>query len=264
MVCEAWVILQACDVLPEAELNQGDKDMALIEIGQPAPAWNSKDSGGKQVALADFARSPLVLYFYPKDDTSACTKEACEFNDAMSIFATLGGARVVGVSPDSPSSHAKFASKYSLNVMLVADEPVGNVPPICKEFGVWGEKSMYGKTYMGVIRTTYLIDAKGIVARRWDKVKVDGHVEEVKAALAELVGASVPVAKSSATKAKASKPSVKVVSGKVASSKKPASKSARNSTTKPSKKAALKPAPKLTTKPTSKPAPKPIKKPTKT
>ncbi|MCA9296538.1 MAG: peroxiredoxin, partial [Phycisphaerales bacterium] len=134
------------------------------------------------------------LYFYPKDDTSGCTKQACAFRDHRPDFDAID-VTVLGVSPDDPSSHERFAHKFDLNFTLLADVPEKSkdagpedkgTPKVCDAYGVWQQKSMYGKTYMGVVRTTYLIDANGKVARRWDKVKVDGHVEEVLEAVKEL------------------------------------------------------------------------------
>jgi peroxiredoxin Q/BCP len=121
------------------------------------------------------------VFFYPKDDTSGCTIEACEFRDAMPQFA---GAKVVGVSPDSAKSHTKFRTKFNLNYDLLADTE----QTLCNACGVWVEKSMYGKKYMGVERTTFLLDAKGDIARIWRKVKPEGHAEEVRTALVEMLG----------------------------------------------------------------------------
>jgi peroxiredoxin Q/BCP len=152
----------------------------LIDSGTAAPAFVLPDQSGTTRALADYAGAPLVLYFYPKDDTTACTEEACAFGELLPKFK---GVQVVGISPDSVKSHAKFAAKYKLTFPLLADEPsAGGVPQVCTAFGVWQEKSMYGKKYMGVVRTTYLIGPDGTVAQRWDKVKVAGHAEEVLAA----------------------------------------------------------------------------------
>lgn len=161
--------------------------MPLIEPGRKAPAFTLADAEGNRHALKDSLGAPVVVYFYPKDDTSSCTKEACRFRDLLPKFEKLG-VTVLGISPDDESSHAKFAAKHDLNFTLLADtarDKDGN-PKVCDKYGVWGEKSMYGNTYMGVIRTTYLIDAKGKVARRWDKVKVTGHAEAVLKAVGEL------------------------------------------------------------------------------
>ena len=158
----------------------------MIEVGKKAPAFTLPDQHGEKHALKDYAGSPVVLYFYPRDDTSGCTKEACAFRDALKDFEQLD-AIVFGVSPDDESSHAKFAEKYDLNFPLLADTPDAHgVPKVCDKYGVWQEKKMYGRTHMGVVRTTYLIDPEGRIARRWDRVKVDGHADEVLDALREL------------------------------------------------------------------------------
>lgn len=161
--------------------------MPLIDVGKKAPAFKLKDQQGDTHALRDYAGRAVVLFFYPKDDTSGCTKEACQFRDALPDFDSLG-AVVFGISPDDEHSHARFASKHGLNFTLLADVPsrqsgadsnAKGTPPVCDKYGVWQEKSMYGRKYMGVSRTTYLIDASGKVAHRWDKVKVPGHAAEV-------------------------------------------------------------------------------------
>lgn len=159
--------------------------MPLINPGSKAPDFTLPDQNGAHRSLSDFAGRSLILYFYPKDDTSGCTAEACAFRDGLPAF-NAAKAAIVGVSPDSSASHAKFARKYDLPFTLLADAPgPDGTPGVCDDYGVWQEKSMYGKAYMGVVRTTYLIDAKGVVRRRWDKVSVTGHADEV---LAELGG----------------------------------------------------------------------------
>jgi peroxiredoxin Q/BCP len=155
--------------------------MALIEPGSKAPAFSLKDQKGKTHKLSDYQGKPLVLYFYPKDDTSGCTKEACAFRDNLPRFKS-GKAAVLGVSILDEASKARFADKYDLNFPLLADAD----HEIAEKYGVWQKRSMYGRSFMGVARTTYLIDANGKVARRWDKVKVDGHAEDVLAAVNEL------------------------------------------------------------------------------
>jgi len=153
--------------------------MALIEAGRKAPAFTLADQAGRRHALKDYAGRPVVLYFYPKDNTSGCTKEACGFRDLLPRFRRVKAA-VLGVSPDSEKSHAKFAEQHGLKFTLLSDVPGDDgTPKVCEQYGAWQEKSMYGRKYMGIVRTTYLIDGKGKVARRWDKVKVSGHVEEV-------------------------------------------------------------------------------------
>lgn len=145
--------------------------------GETAPDFTLPAAGGETLALADLRGHKIVLYFYPKDDTSGCTLEAQGFNAALDAFAAAD-ARVVGVSPDSVKSHDKFRAKYGLTFPLASDE----AKTMLEAYGVWVEKSMYGRKYMGVERTTVLIDREGHIARIWPKVKVPGHVEEVLAA----------------------------------------------------------------------------------
>ncbi|NNM27455.1 MAG: thioredoxin-dependent thiol peroxidase [Phycisphaerales bacterium] len=155
----------------------------MIEPGQPAPAFQLPDQDGCTHRLGDYAGRPLVVYFYPKDDTSGCTKEACQFRDLLPKFRHFG-AGILGISPDSSASHAAFAAKHDLNFTLLADErDADDTPPVCAAYGVWQEKSMYGRTYMGVVRTTYLLDDDGVVVERWDKVRVAGHADAVLATL---------------------------------------------------------------------------------
>ena len=138
-------------------------------------------TGDKTIRLKDLRGQHVVLYFYPKDDTSGCTKEACAFRDLSKDF-KKAGAVVFGISPQGVDSKAKFAKKHDLRYPVLADEGA----KVCEKYGVWQEKSMYGNTYMGVVRTTYLIRASGAVERRWDKVKVAGHAEEVLDAVGSL------------------------------------------------------------------------------
>ncbi|MFM2011263.1 MAG: hypothetical protein RLZZ396_47 [Planctomycetota bacterium] len=152
-----------------------------LEVGSKAPAFTLLDAEGKKVKLSDFKGSPVVLYFYPKDDTPGCTKEACAFRDRSAELKKLG-AVVLGVSPDTPASHTKFRDKYSLNFPLLADES----HEVAEKFGAWREKNMYGKKSMGIQRSTYLIDGQGKVAFVWKKVSVDGHDQQVLEALQEL------------------------------------------------------------------------------
>jgi peroxiredoxin Q/BCP len=142
----------------------------MVEIGKPAPDFSLVDQHGKKVTLSKLKGSPVVLYFYPKDDTPGCTTEACNFRDDSAAFKKKG-AIILGVSPDDTESHGKFATKFNLPFSLLAD--IGN--KTCELYGVWKEKNMYGKKYMGVERSTFLIDAKGIVRQIFPKVKVDGH-----------------------------------------------------------------------------------------
>jgi peroxiredoxin Q/BCP len=150
----------------------------MLKIGQKAPLFILPSGEGKTVRLKDFAGKKIILYFYPKDSTSGCTKEACSFESDLSVFKKKG-AVVIGVSADSMSSHAKFAEKYGLSFPLLSDEK----KEIIKAYGVWKEKSMYGKKYFGIERTTIVIDEKGIVRHIFNKVKVDGHTKEVLAVL---------------------------------------------------------------------------------
>jgi peroxiredoxin Q/BCP len=152
--------------------------MPLIDLGKKAPAFRLKDQDGKTHALADYAGKYVVLYFYPKDDTPGCTREACSFRDNLPRFKTQK-AVVLGISGQSEASKAKFAKKYDLPFPLLADEHYD----VAEKYGVWQKKLLYGRTFMGVSRTTYLIGPDGRVARRWDKVKVDGHSEDVLTAL---------------------------------------------------------------------------------
>jgi peroxiredoxin Q/BCP len=152
--------------------------MPLIEPGQKTPAFALKDQDGKTHRLSDFAGRPLILYFYPKDDTPGCTKEACAFQAALPRFKPRKAA-VLGVSILDEASKAKFAKKFGVEFPLLADADHA----VAERYGVWQEKSNYGKKYMGIARTTYLIGPDGKVRKRWDKVKVDGHADEV---LAEL------------------------------------------------------------------------------
>ncbi len=149
----------------------------MISTGQKAPDFALPRDGGGTISLKDFAGRKLVLYFYPKDDTSGCTLEAKNFN-AMKVDFAAAGAEIVGVSADSVASHDKFKAKYGLDFALASDESKA----MLEAYGVWVEKSMYGKKYMGIERTTVLIDATGSIARVWSKVKVPGHAEEVLAA----------------------------------------------------------------------------------
>lgn len=148
----------------------------MIDVGDPFPKFNLSDQDGRQVGLDDLLGQKSVIYFYPKDDTSGCTAEACEFRDLMP---SIKGARVVGVSPDGVKSHRKFVDKYGLNFTLLADVD----HTLAEACGVWIEKSMYGNKYMGVDRTTYLVDENGVVQKVWRKVKPQGHAAEVQAAL---------------------------------------------------------------------------------
>ncbi|MEL7048927.1 MAG: thioredoxin-dependent thiol peroxidase [Pseudomonadota bacterium] len=155
----------------------------MVEEGKKAPEIKLPDQDGEMVKLSGLKGGVVVLYFYPKDDTSGCTNQAKDFTAAADDF-EAAGATVIGVSPDSVKSHDKFRNKHELRVQLLADED----KTAAEAYGVWVEKSMYGRKYMGVERSTFLIDAKGKVAQIWRKVKVKGHVDEVLAATRELAG----------------------------------------------------------------------------
>jgi peroxiredoxin Q/BCP len=155
--------------------------MALVEPGRKAPAFTLLDQDGKTHRLRDYAGRPLILYFYPKDDTPGCTREACAFRDALPDF-KKGRAAVLGVSVLDAASKARFARKHRLNFPLLADPD----HEVADKYGVWMEKSLYGRSYMGLGRVTYLIGPNGKVARRWDNVKVDGHAADVLRAVDEL------------------------------------------------------------------------------
>lgn len=152
-----------------------------IQEGDRAPIFSLKNERHELVSLDQLSGKWVVLYFYPKDDTPGCTQEACDFTDALGEFEGLD-AVVVGISPDQPEKHAKFREKYGLKVMLLSDD----IQTASKLYGVWGEKSMMGKKYMGITRSTFLINPKGKVAKVWRNVKVSGHVQEVRDALKAL------------------------------------------------------------------------------
>lgn len=153
----------------------------MLEEGKRAPAFTLPTDGDEKFKLTDHKGVPVILFFYPKDNTSGCTKEAIGFTQKLRSFKAKD-AVVVGISPDSVASHAKFRKDHKLKVILASDED----KKVLEKYGVWVQKSMYGRKYMGVERTTVLIDGKGKMARIWRKVKVPGHVEEVLAALKEL------------------------------------------------------------------------------
>jgi peroxiredoxin Q/BCP len=149
----------------------------MITAGHTAPDFTLPRDGGATVSLSALRPGKVVLYFYPKDDTPGCTLEAQDFNARLQDF-TAAGATVIGISKDSAQSHDKFCRKHGLSIVLASDE--GGTT--CEDYGVWVEKSMYGKTYFGIARTTFLIDGAGQVARVWPKVSVKGHADEVLAA----------------------------------------------------------------------------------
>lgn len=153
-----------------------------IEVGIKAPDFALKTDQGKQIKLGDYLGKPVVLYFYPKDDTPGCTKQACAFRDRKAELAALGTV-VLGVSADSVESHVKFRDKFELNFPLLADTEHS----VAEEYGVWREKNMYGKKSMGIQRSTFLIDLAGNVAKVWKRVQVEGHDNQVLQAVRELV-----------------------------------------------------------------------------
>jgi peroxiredoxin Q/BCP len=142
----------------------------MVEVGQPAPEFTLPDQSGAAVTLSGLRGSPVVLYFYPKDDTPGCTKEACAFRDGFAEY-QVRGARILGVSPDTPESHARFVRKFNLPFTLLADVDHG----VCEAYGVWKEKNLYGRKSIGVERTTFVLDSSGIIRAVFPRVKVDGH-----------------------------------------------------------------------------------------
>lgn len=152
-----------------------------LEVGAKCPAFSLATAEGKKVKLSDFAGAPVVIYFYPKDDTPGCTKEACAFRDRKAELTALG-AVVLGISADSVESHAKFRDKFNLNFPLLSDVD----HKVAEKFGAWREKNMYGKKSMGIQRSTFLIDGSGKVAKVWKRVQVEGHDNDVLSALREL------------------------------------------------------------------------------
>jgi peroxiredoxin Q/BCP len=151
---------------------------SMPQVGDKAPDFTAVTGDGQTVRSQDLAGSPYVLYFYPKDDTPGCTKEACAFRDLGAEFAAKG-AKIFGVSKDSAASHQKFATKYSLTFPLLSDTD----GTLCEAFGVWQEKKNYGKVYMGIVRATFVVGADGVVKAAFANVKVDGHVDKVLAAI---------------------------------------------------------------------------------
>lgn len=161
-----------------ARKTPSNSNNSALAVGSPAPAFSLPDETGKIINLSDFQGNKVVLYFYPKDDTPGCTKEACAFRDGIQEIRTKG-AVVLGVSADSVGSHRKFSDKFQLNFPLLSDE----MKAMLNAYGVWKEKSMYGKKFMGIERTTVLINEDGTIGRIFPKVKVDGHFWEVLEAL---------------------------------------------------------------------------------
>lgn len=148
--------------------------MVLLKEGEKAPYFEGINQDGKKISLNDYKGKKLILYFYPKDNTSGCTAEACNLNDNYAQL-TASGYEVVGVSPDSAASHLKFIAKYNLSFNLIADTE----KKILETYGVWAEKSMYGRKYMGVLRTTFIIDEAGVIRRIITKVDTKNHVNQI-------------------------------------------------------------------------------------
>lgn len=146
----------------------------MPDIGEKAPSFTLPRDGGGTVSLTDYAGKAVVLYFYPRDDTPGCTKESIGFTESAAQF-DAAGAVVIGVSKDSVKSHDKFVAKHSLGIVLASDEN----DTLCEDMGVWVEKNMYGKKYMGIERATFLINGAGVIQQIWRKVKVPGHVDAV-------------------------------------------------------------------------------------
>jgi peroxiredoxin Q/BCP len=163
------------------EVKADDPGNMMLEAGQTSPPFTLPDDEGSPVRLSDFRGQPVVLYFYPKDDTEGCTKEACDFRDHWRAF-QQAGAVILGVSPDSVASHRKFKAKYKLPFALLSDTDHA----VALSYGAWGPKKMYGREYEGILRTTVVIDSKGRIARVFPKVKVKDHADAVLAALKEM------------------------------------------------------------------------------
>lgn len=155
--------------------------MSEITIGGKAPAFTLPTDGNGKVSLSEMKGKKVVLYFYPKDDTSGCTQESCDFRDNLARF-SRSGVTIIGISRDKVSSHDKFKSKFKLNFPLASDED----GKVCEKYGVWVQKSMYGKKYMGIERSTFLIDESGKITHIWRKVKVAGHADEVLKTIKEM------------------------------------------------------------------------------
>jgi peroxiredoxin Q/BCP len=157
--------------------------MAKLEAGAKAPRFTLPDQDDKKVSFKDFAGAPVVVYFYPADDTPGCTKEACQFNDNLRAF-SRAGAKVVGISPDGAAKHTRFRDKYKLKFPLLSDPEHS----VMEAYGAWGDKTLYGRKTVGTIRSTFLIDAKGTIARAWYSVRADGHADKVLEELKALGG----------------------------------------------------------------------------
>jgi thioredoxin-dependent peroxiredoxin len=155
--------------------------MARLEVGENAPTFSLANQDEQSVSLGDFSGTPVVVYFYPADDTPGCTKEACQFNENLSAF-SRSGATVLGISPDGAAKHQKFRTKYGLTFPLLSDPSHTTM----EAYGAWGEKTLYGKKTIGTIRSTFLVDAEGVLQRVWYNVRADGHAAKVLEALEAL------------------------------------------------------------------------------
>lgn len=196
--------------------------LAPVEVGQKAPNFTLSDDRGQSLTLSSLLGKPVVLYFYPRDNTPGCTREACAFRDRRAELARRG-ARVLGVSTDSVASHARFRDQYQLNFPLLADPQ----HVVAETYGAWAEKTLYGKKSWGLLRSTFLIDAEGVVRRIWRKVLVDGHDDAVLDALDDLTGGSGKrtTARPPSTKAPSTQaPTTKTPSAKTPSAKTPSAK----------------------------------------
>ena len=239
--------------------------MPTLEIGRSIPDIILEDSKGSPRRLKDLVRSWLVIYFYPKDMTPGCTTEACDFTNLAARFDALDVA-VVGVSPDSVKSHAAFIAKEKLGVELMADPPAtGGAPRAAHAFGVWGTKSMYGRSYQGVIRSTFLVGRDGKVVKAWENVKVPGHAADVLAAVTQFAGGSGKVAPATSKGGPSRKASTRAAATprkKVAATKKaPASsKPSGKPSGKPSSRPSSKPSSRPSSRPSGRPASRPAKK----
>lgn len=194
----------------------------MLKQGDKAPSFELPSDAGSQVGLADFKGKTLVVYFYPKDSTPGCTREAIAFSEARRRFAAAGAA-VVGVSKDSVASHCSFRDKYALGIPLLSDPDL----TVHKAFGAWGEKSMYGKKVMGTIRSTFVIDGEGVVAKVFPSVKVDGHAEAVLAAITGGGTKAAAPAKAAGQKTAATKTVAKKTAAKKTVAKRAPAKKAR-------------------------------------
>ncbi|MFN4282219.1 MAG: thioredoxin-dependent thiol peroxidase [Alphaproteobacteria bacterium] len=200
-----------------------------LQVGDAAPDFTMPTDDGSEIMLSALRGKKVVLYFYPKDDTPGCTIEACSFRDNLPDFKGVN-AEIIGVSRDDTASHQRFRDKFGLNFTLASD----TTGKVTEDYGVWGEKSMYGKTFMGITRSTFLIDENGKIAHIWPKVSVDGHSAEVMAA----IKGELPLAPAKPKKA-AAKPKAKAASAKKPATKKKApKKSAKKAAKKTAKKAA--------------------------